>query len=94
MDGTAQIGSSGKSQVETELDRMKNTIEEQQTLISELDSRLMPVSREQTPDPPQSGQAAVTVDGLVPVADSIRSLRFSAERNNKRILDMMNALEV
>lgn len=80
-----------KSQVEVELNRLNNTVGQQQALVAGLDTALLAVSRtiSVTPD-----TADVKEEELVPAANSIRELRFMVESNNRHIKDITSRLEV
>lgn len=88
-----QAGANKKPQLDDQLDRLNNALGETLSLINDLENRVQPVSRSQTPEPTQGSSATVAED-LVPAADAVRQLRYQAESNNRSLQGMLNRLEV
>lgn len=86
---TALVGKD--RQIPTELQVLGCTVEQMDGLLNTLGGKLMPVLREQPPNPPADPACAADV---VIVASQIRALRFRLEALNEVISSFIDRVEV
>lgn len=84
---------SRRSHMDEWLDNLAGVAKENENLASELEIRLQCVARSQAPAATCGSQPAIPQEYLVPMADAVRSVVQTIERNNAGHRDLLSRIE-